>query len=154
MSEYSGEHDIDAPYPLKYECITLHVSLEALEDLCDPRFVPGSKAFIEHARSLEPPFKTVSYIRSTRQLGAISLDDYAGNPYVTIVRYPNDILIHPLNGGPTSAINLKPYPEFAAYVSFFLPAQAVQSVSHYDHVAALYQSNASAPATTTDSCRA
>lgn len=116
ISEYSGEHEIDAPYPLKYECITYHVPLTTLEDLCHPRFVPGSKEFIEHAKKQTPPFTRISLIRSTRQLGTLSLDDFAGQPHLTLVRYPNDVMFKPLNGGPTSVIKLRPYNDFAAYV--------------------------------------
>ena len=120
VSEYSGEHEIDSPYPLKYECVTFHVALTALEDLCDPRFVPGSNEFIEHARELPPPFTRVAHIRTSKQLGTLSLDDFAGKPHLTLVRYPNEIIFKPLNGGPTSILDLRPFPDFAQDVCNFL----------------------------------
>ncbi|KAI0086203.1 hypothetical protein BDY19DRAFT_961855 [Irpex rosettiformis] len=112
VSEYSGEHNIDAPYPLKHECIAYHVPLTALEDLCDARFVPGSRAFIEHARKLPPPFTRVARIRTSKPLGTLSLDDFVGQPHLTLIKYSNEIIFKPLNGGPTSVLNLIPYPDF------------------------------------------
>lgn len=123
VSEYSGEHEIDSPYPLKYECVTFHVALTALEDLCDPRFVPGSNEFIEHARKLPPPFTRVAHIRTTKQLGTLSLDDFAGKPHLTLVRYPNEIIFKPLNGGPTSILNLRSFPDFMEDVCDFFCAR-------------------------------
>ncbi|KAI0692045.1 hypothetical protein BC835DRAFT_1278331 [Cytidiella melzeri] len=152
VSEYSGEHEIDAPYPLKYECVTFHVSLKALEDLCDPRFVPGSKASIEHAIKQPPPFTRICLIRSTRQLGTLSLDDFAGQPHLTLVRYPNDVMLKPLNGGPVTVVKLLPYPDFAAYVRMVQCCIFMSIQLKSIRKATPHQSDTSTPSTATDSC--
>ncbi|PSR74463.1 hypothetical protein PHLCEN_2v9810 [Hermanssonia centrifuga] len=113
VSDYSGEHAIDAPYPLKHECHTLHVPLKELETLCDPRFVPGSAEFIAHAKALPPPFRRVCFIRSTRTLGNIVLDELSDEPSLSIIRYPNSIMFKPLNGGPIATLTIENFGDFA-----------------------------------------
>ncbi len=117
VSDYSGEHAIDAPYPLKHECHTLHVPLKELETLCDPRFVPGSAEFIAHAKALPPPFRRVCFIRSTRTLGNIVLDELSDEPSLSIIRYPNSIMFKPLNGGPIATLTIENFGDFAQSVS-------------------------------------
>ncbi|KAI0340012.1 hypothetical protein BDW22DRAFT_1335076 [Trametopsis cervina] len=154
VSEYSADHEIDAPYPLKYECITFHVPLRTLEGLCDTRFVPGSRAFLEHAKAQIPPFQQICLIRSSRKLGTLSLDDFAGKPYLTLMRFPNDIMFKPLNGGPLSVLTVRPIPQFAANVRIASPRPIPHIHSADHHAVPLHQSDPPAPATAADPHRA
>lgn len=114
VSEYSPEHDIDPPYPLKYECNTYFITLKVLEDLCDPRFVPGSRAFLENAVAQPTPFKHMCLVRSSTPITNICLDDFYGNPCVSVVKHPDTIVFKPLcDDGPVSMVKMLPFAEFA-----------------------------------------
>lgn len=120
INDYSGEHDIDPAYPVKYECHAVHVPLAELDTICDPRFIPGSEEFIAHAASLPAPFHRLCLIRSTRQLESITLDVLRGKPHLTVIRNPCTLMFKPLDGGPVSTLTLNRFPEFQRYVSYIV----------------------------------
>ncbi|KAJ3559401.1 hypothetical protein NM688_g373 [Phlebia brevispora] len=105
ISDYSGDYSVDPPYPVKYECHALHVSLAALEAICDPRFVPGSPEFIAHAAAQPPPFHRLCLIRSSRELGTLTLDEIRGKAHLTVLRKPTTLMMKPLDGGPATIVN-------------------------------------------------
>lgn len=86
----------------------LHVSLESLEILGDPRFLPGSQEFLDHAKAQPPPFRRLAVVRSTRFLGPVALDEIFGSPFIAIVRRPNSIMFKDLDGGAVSTITCMP----------------------------------------------
>ncbi|KAJ3480202.1 hypothetical protein NLI96_g8518 [Meripilus lineatus] len=104
LSQISGDYDVDPPCPLVYECTVLHAALDSLESVGDPRLIPGSQAFIDHARSQPPPFRRIAIIKSTRCLGPATMDEILGSPYLAIVRYPNTIMFKNLDGGAISTL--------------------------------------------------
>ncbi|OCH90041.1 hypothetical protein OBBRIDRAFT_777530 [Obba rivulosa] len=113
ISQYSGDA-IDPEVPLKYECVTLHISLRQLEILGDPRFPPNSEEFLRHARRQRRPFKTLALIRTKSVLGVPSLDEIDGVPYLAVPKLPDRIIFKNLNGGPASILhcnNTEPYPD-------------------------------------------
>lgn len=119
ISQYSADYDVDPPYPLVYECTVLHAPLAALESIGDPRFVPGTQAFIDHAKTQPPPFRRIAMIRSTRSLGPGTMDEMWGSPYLAIVRRPNTIMFKNLDGGAVSTLTPTPAePALAQCVCF------------------------------------
>ncbi|KAI0937436.1 hypothetical protein AcV5_005347 [Taiwanofungus camphoratus] len=110
ISKYSPDHDVDLQVPVKYECVTLHVSLYSLEVLSDPRFVPGSAEFLQHARAQPRPFRIIAVIRTRSPLGPPTLDEVFGSPYLAIVKRPNSIMFKNLNGGAVSTLTCSPSP--------------------------------------------
>ncbi|KAJ3480199.1 hypothetical protein NLI96_g8515 [Meripilus lineatus] len=116
LSQYSGDYDVDPPFPLVYECTVLHAALDSLESVGDPRLIPGSQAFIDHARSQPPPFRRIAVIKSTRCLGPATMDEIWGSPYLAIVRRPNTIMFKNLDGGAISTLTPTPtIPELAQF---------------------------------------
>ncbi|EMD32513.1 hypothetical protein CERSUDRAFT_77231 [Gelatoporia subvermispora B] len=113
ISQYTGDA-IDPEVPLKYECVTLHISLKQLEVLGDPRFPQNSEEWIRHARRQPHPFKTLALIRTRSILGIPALDEIDGIPYVAVPKLPDRIVFKNLNGGPASVLrcnNTEPYPD-------------------------------------------
>jgi len=106
-SDYDETRDIDPPYPLRYECVALLVSLDALEDLADPHFPPGSAEFLERAKAQSPPFSRLSRIRSRSRLDTIDLADICGEPYIAVVKKPETIVFKNLDTGVTSSLTIK-----------------------------------------------
>ncbi|KAH9949414.1 hypothetical protein B0H21DRAFT_133036 [Amylocystis lapponica] len=104
ISDYSADYEIDSEIPMKYECVSLHVSLEALEILGDLRFVPGSEEFLRHARAQPPPFRRLAIVRTSRRLGIPALDEIWGLPYLAIFKGSKIIIFKDLNGGAVSTM--------------------------------------------------
>lgn len=107
INEFSGEHVIDPPYPLHYDCDALFITLDSLELLADCVHPPGSARFIEYASSLPRPFRRLTRLRSKSPLGPIVLEEVYGSPYVGVVRRPNSILFKELNGGALAVLDCK-----------------------------------------------
>lgn len=137
ISKYSPDHDVDPQVPVKYECVTLHVSLYSLEVLSDPRFVPGSAEFLQHARAQPRPFRIIAVIRTRSPLGPPTLDEVFGSPYLAIVKRPNSIMFKNLNGGAVSTLTCSPSPvhpnEVCLVSSQSTPANGF-SVKLYSHI--------------------
>ncbi|KAI0692044.1 hypothetical protein BC835DRAFT_90455 [Cytidiella melzeri] len=118
ISDFSGEHVIDTPYPVKHECLVYHVTLDSIEALNDPLLVPGSQQYIKRAQDLAAPFQQLCMVRSRSQrLGPLVLDHLAGEPYMSLVKYPNTIIFKPLNDGPAMTLDLLPNPAYSNIVS-------------------------------------
>ncbi|KIJ66452.1 hypothetical protein HYDPIDRAFT_180871 [Hydnomerulius pinastri MD-312] len=77
---------IDPPVPLQYVCTCLQISLGSLDALADPRLVPGSPEFFAFAASQPPPFRLLSVLRSTSELGVIDLAVVDGVPTMAVVK--------------------------------------------------------------------
>ncbi|EPS99328.1 hypothetical protein FOMPIDRAFT_1147454 [Fomitopsis schrenkii] len=110
VSLWSGDHEIDAPIPIKYECVALEVPLECLETLSDPRLVPGTPEWIAHAQAQPKPFRYLTIVRTRSQLMYPDIDELFGKPYLAVVQRPNSIVFHNLEGGPSGKLTC-PVPE-------------------------------------------
>ncbi|EPS95973.1 hypothetical protein FOMPIDRAFT_1131444, partial [Fomitopsis schrenkii] len=104
VSLWSGDHEIDAPIPIKYECVALEVALDCLETLSDPRLVPGTPEWIAHAHAQPKPFRSLTIIRTRSQLMNPDIDELFGKPYLAVVKRPNSILFKNLEGGPSAIL--------------------------------------------------
>lgn len=104
VSIWSGDYEIDAPIPIKYECVTLEVPLVSLETLSDPRLVPGTPEWIAHARSQPKPFRSLTEIRTRSQLMYPDIAEIFGEAYLAVVKRPNSILFKNISGGPSATL--------------------------------------------------
>ncbi|KAI0340010.1 hypothetical protein BDW22DRAFT_1360487 [Trametopsis cervina] len=114
VSDYSGTHEIDPPYPLKHECLVLHAALSSIEAIYDPSVNQDSEKLAKKLQGVPAPFEQICLVRSRSQrLGPLVLDDLAGEPYLSLVKQPDNIILKPLNGGPASTLHLLPHPAHA-----------------------------------------
>ena len=112
VSTWSGDHEIDAPIPIKYECVALEVPLEYLETLSDPRLVPGTPEWVAHASAQPKPFRYLIAIRTRSQLMHPDIDELFGKPYLAVVKRPNSVIFQNLEGGPSATLTC-PLPNLA-----------------------------------------
>lgn len=91
VSDYSEDHVIDFPVPVRYELNVLHCPLSAIHVAEDPRFPPGSSAYTSRIDSQLPPFRKVTVIRSNTAFDFTDIDVLDGAPYVVAVQ---ERLIH------------------------------------------------------------
>lgn len=96
MSEFSDHHDIDFPVPVRYEVEVLHVLLETLEELCDPRFYPGTDAYRANVQEAPRPFQTMGHIRSTEALVHVTLGEIGGQSFVVVAGRPSRLIVRNL----------------------------------------------------------
>ncbi|KAG9313929.1 hypothetical protein JVU11DRAFT_4702 [Chiua virens] len=89
---------IDPPVPLQYACTCIHISLDALDALSDPRLIPGSAAFFHFAASQPPPFRLLCVLRSSSELGAIDLTIIEGVPTLAVVKNHETVVFKELTG--------------------------------------------------------
>ncbi|KAH9926374.1 uncharacterized protein B0H18DRAFT_1166294 [Fomitopsis serialis] len=104
VSEFSGDHEIDPPTPIKYECVALEVPLECLELLSDPRLTPGTPEWKAHANAQPKPFRYLAIIRTRSQLMYPDIDELFGKPYLAVLKRPNSIVFQNLEGGAASTL--------------------------------------------------
>lgn len=116
MSDYAEITDIDPPFPLRYECVALSVSLEAMEYLADPDILPGSTEFLERAKAHAPPFHRLSRIRSHSPFHTIDLADVRGMPYMAVVKKPETIVFKNLDSGESSSLTIRRWEGFESVV--------------------------------------
>ena len=95
--------------PLQYECVCLHISLQALELLGDPKISPRSQEFLAHAAKQPPPFREMSRIRSSVPLDVVNLVEYEGMPFVVITKRPDQVVIKDLTYCTISTLNCEPF---------------------------------------------
>ncbi|KAH9830521.1 uncharacterized protein C8Q71DRAFT_886450 [Rhodofomes roseus] len=104
VSAFSGDHEIDPPTPIKYECVALETPLECLELLSDPRLTPGTQEWKAHAKSQPKPFRWLATIRTRSQLMYPDIDELFGKPYLAVLKKPNSIMFKNLEGGLASTL--------------------------------------------------
>ncbi|KAL6303938.1 hypothetical protein BKA93DRAFT_734009 [Sparassis latifolia] len=105
ISQYSADHEIDPPVPIKYECVCLHVPLSSLEILGDSRIVPGSEDYLRHAKAQPAPFRPLATVQTRSPLGIPSLDEIFGSPYLAVAKDRNKIVFKKLDGGPATTLH-------------------------------------------------
>ena len=86
VSDYSEDHIIDYPVPVRYELNVLYCPLSALHVAEDPRFPPGSNAYTARIDSQLPPFHNVTVIRSNTAFDFTDLDLIDGAPHLVAVQ--------------------------------------------------------------------
>ncbi|KAF9225302.1 hypothetical protein BS17DRAFT_750946 [Gyrodon lividus] len=89
---------IDPPVPLQYVCTCVQISLDNLDALANPHLVPGSHAFFAFAASQPPPFRLLSVLRSTSELGSIDLAVIDGVPTMAVVKSYETVVFKELTG--------------------------------------------------------
>lgn len=109
ISNLNPASPVDAPVPLKYQCLAIFCPLAALEELGDPDlYFPGSKEFFESARKHPSPFKLIAELSSASPLGPINLAEMFGSPCMAVVNGPRKILFKNLALPGRSIINCPP----------------------------------------------
>ncbi|KAI0301476.1 hypothetical protein BC826DRAFT_966413 [Russula brevipes] len=86
VSDYSEDHVIDFPVPVRYELNVIHCPLSSLHVAEDPRFPPGSSAYTARIDTRLPPFHRVTVIRSNTTFDFTDIDVLDGTPYVIAVQ--------------------------------------------------------------------
>lgn len=127
-SAYHDTDAVDPPFPFLYESLCLHVSLDALEELVDPRIRPGSAAFFNIAVNRPPPFLQVSSFESDTRITSLTLFELDDKAHVAFVQQPRRIVFIDLASGVLSPMlidNYENFPEDAHQIRTIrvLPAQ-------------------------------
>ncbi|KAJ6601456.1 hypothetical protein DFH09DRAFT_564208 [Mycena vulgaris] len=115
-SDYNDTDTVDPPFPFLYESLCLHVSLDALEALVDPRIPPGSPEFYNLAIARAPPFLQVSLFESETRITSLTLFELEHKAHVAFVQQPHRIVFINLASGVVSPMlihNYKDFPESA-----------------------------------------
>jgi hypothetical protein len=100
---------IDAPVPLKYQCLALFCPLAPLEELGDPDLCSaGSNEFFEQTKRQTAPFKLITELSSASSLGPINLAEMFGSPCMAVVKGNRRILFKNLELPGHSSINCPP----------------------------------------------
>jgi hypothetical protein len=111
-SDYSDTDAIDPPFPFLYESLCLHVSLDALEALVDPRVPPGSAEFAKIAVAKDPPFLEVSLYESETRITSLTLFELDKKAHVAFVQQPRRIVFINLASGVRSPMLIHNYGNF------------------------------------------
>ncbi|KAJ7687350.1 hypothetical protein B0H17DRAFT_685696 [Mycena rosella] len=115
-SDYKDTDAVDPPFPFLYESLCLHISLDALEELVDPRIPPGSDEFYNIAVARSPPFLQVSLFESETRITSLTLFELDQKAHVAFVQQPRRVVFIDLASGVVSRMlihNYKDYPEKA-----------------------------------------
>ena len=107
-NEYSTYHEIEPERPLKYESVTLHARLTALQCLLDIPYSGNSERFVEEAKKHPPPFRLLIMLSSRSVLMSPSLEELWDQPYLAVVKRPNDIYFVNLNNGGRAVLTCAP----------------------------------------------
>ncbi|KAJ6575495.1 hypothetical protein B0H19DRAFT_1128980 [Mycena capillaripes] len=115
-SDYSDSDAVDPPFPLLYETLCLHVALDPLEELVDPRISPGSAEFYNLAVARPPPFLQVSLFESETRITSLTLFELDNKAHLAFVQQPRRIVFIDLASGVVSRLlihNFNNFPEKA-----------------------------------------
>ncbi|KAI9068436.1 hypothetical protein FKP32DRAFT_1561741 [Trametes sanguinea] len=111
VSQYSTYYEIDPGVEFRFECVALRVRLTSLERLTDLCVNLDAAQFVRQA-SFEPrPFEYLVCIRSgpTHRLLCPDIEEMFGSgAYLAVAKWPNDIVLKPLDGGPSVIITCAP----------------------------------------------
>ena len=125
ISDLDPASTVDVPIPLKYQCFAVFCPLAPLEELGDPNlYFPGSKEFLEHARTQPCPFRLVAELNSTTPLGPINLAEMFGSPCMAVVKGTRKIIFKSLGSPGYSMINCAP---------LSLPIEVPNLSIHFSH---------------------
>ena len=116
-SDYSHRTEIDPPMPLQYECVCLHISLQSLEILGDPKVPQSAQERHTHAANQPPPFREMARIRSSRPLDHAILFEVGGVPFVTVVKKPDEVVVKDLTSRVISTLKCEAFEPITHLVS-------------------------------------
>ncbi|KAJ7109839.1 hypothetical protein C8R44DRAFT_264372 [Mycena epipterygia] len=111
-SDYSDTDAVDPPFPFLYESLCMHVSLDALEELVDPRIPPGSAEFYNLAVARAPPFLQVSLFESETRITSLTLFELNQKAHVAFVQQPRRVVFIDLASGVVSPMLIHNYENF------------------------------------------
>ncbi|KAJ7651602.1 hypothetical protein DFH06DRAFT_548148 [Mycena polygramma] len=111
-SDYSDSDALDPPFPLLYESVCMHVSLDALEDLVDPRVHPDSAEYYNRAAARPPPFFQISSYESETRITSLTLFELDNRAHVAFVQQPRRIVFIDLTSGVQSPMLIHNYNNF------------------------------------------
>ncbi|KAH9048899.1 hypothetical protein EDB84DRAFT_1574463 [Lactarius hengduanensis] len=89
VSDYSEDHAIDYPVPVRYELNVIHCPLSAVHIAEDPRFPPGSSAYTARIDAQWSPFNSVTTMRSNTAFDFTDLDALDNAPCIVVVQGRN-----------------------------------------------------------------
>ncbi|KAJ7897250.1 hypothetical protein B0H14DRAFT_398673 [Mycena olivaceomarginata] len=108
-SHYSDTDAVDPPFPFLYESVCLHVPLDALEALVDPRIRPGSEEYFNIAVAKQRPFLQVSLFESETRITSLTLFELNGKAHVAFVQQPRRVNFIDLASGVVSPMLIHNY---------------------------------------------
>ncbi|KAJ6609327.1 hypothetical protein B0H10DRAFT_1954660 [Mycena sp. CBHHK59/15] len=103
-SDYGNTDAIDPPFPFLYESLCLHIPLDDLEALVDPRVHPGSLEFQELAIVRPPPFRQISLFESETRITSLTLFELDKKAHVAFVQQPRRVVFIDLTSGVISKL--------------------------------------------------
>lgn len=103
-SDYSDTDAVDPLFPLLYETLCLHVALDPLEELVDPRISPGSAEFYNLAVARPPPFLQVSLFESETRITSLTLFELENKAHLAFVQQPRRVVFVNLASGVVSRL--------------------------------------------------
>lgn len=116
LTELSARADLEAPFPLRHDCICTFTDMESLELLSDPSVPRRSQVFREKAAELPKPFQLVIHFVSNAPIEHPSLFEADGQPFAAVVQRPNEIVIMNLTSNQLSSIKCLRINDFNAAV--------------------------------------
>ncbi|TFY68758.1 hypothetical protein EVG20_g3436 [Dentipellis fragilis] len=106
VSEFSEDHYIDFPVPVRYEVVIEHISMKSIATLEDPVHPPGTHEYKEHASTLEPPFRHVTSLKTNTSVDYLELAEIGGDPYVFLGKRSHEVVQKNLATGLISRITM------------------------------------------------
>ncbi|KAI0049476.1 hypothetical protein FA95DRAFT_1556760 [Auriscalpium vulgare] len=89
VSNYSENHTIDFPVPVRYELSVAHVKLSALETVEDPNLGPGTQEYFTYMKDNAPPLERVTAMQSSNAYDFFDIDELDGQPYLVCTQQRN-----------------------------------------------------------------
>lgn len=116
-SHYRDTDAVDPPFPFLYETVCLHVPLDALEALVDPRIRPGSEEYFNIAVAKKRPFLQVSLFESETRITSLTLFELNDKAHVAFVQQPRRVNFIDLASGVVSPMLIHNYNNLPEEVS-------------------------------------
>ncbi|GLB43621.1 hypothetical protein LshimejAT787_1401330 [Lyophyllum shimeji] len=113
-SEYGFRHPIDAPYPFVHELLCVYINLETLEALADPHITPGSveSASIALGEFAKGPFYQAATAIAKYEVNHVSLFEFNGKSFASMVQMPNRVVIIDLSAQTVSTLICENHDEY------------------------------------------
>ncbi|KAJ3723589.1 hypothetical protein DFJ43DRAFT_648646 [Lentinula guzmanii] len=112
LSELSNNPNVEPPYPIRHESVSMFVDMTALEVLSDPSITRRSQAFRSRAAMLSQPFRKAMHFISDCPIEFPSLFEFDGRPFAALVSGPEEIVLINLATSQVSSIKCQRIPFF------------------------------------------
>ncbi|KAA1474527.1 hypothetical protein DENSPDRAFT_841126 [Dentipellis sp. KUC8613] len=122
VSEFSDDHYIDFPVPVRYEVIVEHINLKSVSTLEDPVRAPGTREYEEYISTSEPPFRHVTSLRTTTSVDFLELAEMGGDPYIFLGKRDHEVVQKNLATKLVSRITMP---------ALFTVAQPARAITHF-----------------------